>query len=390
MKVNGTETMKSSDKIRVAVLYGGRSAEHEISLISASNVIQQLDRTQFDVLPLGIDKQGSWYLGTEVFDKSLQHKQVSRLHDDSHAWFAPAWIGNPSEKQQLTELSLSANNGPHFDVVFPVVHGTLCEDGTLQGLLEMANLPYVGCGVLSSAVNMDKDVSKRLAQNANIPIAPYLTVKHGQWQKAADQISKHVSDKIGFPVFVKPCNTGSSIGVSKVKSAGELTAAVEEAFRFDRKIVIEKGLNVLELEVAVLESLDDEDEPFVSIVGEIRSRHEFYSYEAKYLDENGAELFIPASVSDDIKEQARQIAKKLFIALECEGMARVDLFYDKDAKQIVFNEINTIPGFTQISMYPKLMVASGLTYTNLLTHLIKLAMKKHQHKSKLIRSYADQ
>jgi len=378
-----------TNKIRVAVLYGGRSAEHEVSLNSASNVIDQLDSSRFDVVPIGIDKQGNWFLGNEVFTKSLAHNQVKPLRDDSHAWFAPDWIGSPSDQQQVKELSLSAGKGPHFDVVFPVVHGTLCEDGTLQGLLEIANLPYVGCGVLSSAINMDKDVSKRLAQNAGIPIAPYLVVKKAQWEKAASNITKQIAEKVSYPLFVKPCNTGSSIGVSKVKSPEQLAAAIAEAFRFDHKILIEKALNILELEVAVLEALDPSEEPIVSVVGEIKSRHEFYSYEAKYLDADGAELFIPANVSDEIKAQAQTIAKQLFNVLECEGMARVDLFYDKDAKQIVFNEINTIPGFTQISMYPKLMVASGMTYTSLLTHLIQLAMNKHQTKSNLIRSYAD-
>lgn len=382
-------TIKQSDRIRVAVLYGGRSAEHEVSLNSAANVIEKLDPARFDVIPIGIDKQGNWFLGNEVFTKSLAHKQVSRLRDDSDAWFAPDWIGNPSDHHQMKELALPTGKGPHFDVVFPVVHGTLCEDGTLQGLLEIANLPYVGCGVLASAVNMDKDVSKRLVMNAGIPVVPYLVVKHSQWEKSPDRIARQISEKLSYPVFVKPANTGSSIGVSKVKSADQLTAAIQEAFKFDHKILVEKALNILELEVAVLESLEPNEDPIVSVVGEIKSRHEFYSYEAKYLDENGAELLIPASVSEDIKEQARTIAKELFSILECEGMARVDLFYDIDAKKIVFNEINTLPGFTQISMYPKLMVASGMTYTNLLTHLIQLAINKHRNKCKLIRSYAD-
>ncbi len=382
-------TMKKSDKIRVAVLYGGRSAEHEVSLNSAANVIEKLDPARFDVIPIGIDKQGNWFLGNEVFKKSLAHKQVSRLRDDSHAWFAPDWIGSPSDQQQVKELALSTGKGPHFDVVFPVVHGTLCEDGTLQGLLEIANLPYVGCGVLASAINMDKDVSKRLVMSAGIPVVPYVVVKNSQWKKTPEQVTRQINEKISYPVFVKPANTGSSIGISKVKTPDQLEAAMAEAFRFDQKVLVEKALNVLELEVAVLESLEPDGDPIVSVVGEIKSRHEFYSYEAKYLDENGAELLIPASVSEKIKEQAREIAKQLFIVLECEGMARVDLFYDQDAKQIVFNEINTIPGFTQISMYPKLMVASGMTYTNLLTHLIQLAMNKHHNKCKLIRSYAD-
>jgi D-alanine-D-alanine ligase len=377
--------MNQSNKLRVAVLYGGRSAEHEVSLRSAENVIQYLDSSRFDIIPIGIDKKGSWFLGHDVFTKSLEHNQVLSLHNNHQAWFIPESIGNPTPSKVLATKN---SNGSHFDVVFPVLHGTLCEDGTLQGLLEIANLPYVGCGVLSSAIGMDKDVSKRLAMNAGVLVAPYVVVKHDHWKLRPDNVFKQV-EKLSYPVFVKPANTGSSIGIEKVKSADQLSAAIDAAFRFDTKILIEKALNVLELELAVLESLEADSDPIVSVVGEIKPRHEFYSYDAKYLDEHGAELLIPAPVSDDIKKKAQEMAKVLFKALECEGMARVDLFYDKDTNEIYFNEVNTIPGFTQISMYPKLMAASGVSYSTLLTHLVELAMKRHHNKSQLIRSYAD-
>lgn len=380
--------MKQSDKIRVAVLYGGRSAEHEVSLRSAANVIQYLDPSRFDIIPIGIDKQGNWFLGKDTFAKSLEHKTVHKLHDDSHTWFTPEWVGKPAEKEQANEIVPHKIAGQVFDVVFPVVHGTLCEDGTLQGLLELADLPYVGCGVLSSAIGMDKDVSKRLAILAGINVAPYLVIKHEQWQKHSKRISQQVTDSLAYPVFVKPANTGSSIGITKVKKLDELQAAVDEAFRFDTKVLIEKGLNVLELEIAVLESLEAGEDPIISVVGEVKPRREFYSYDAKYVDEDGAELFIPASVSDEVKEQARAMAKELFLILECEGMARVDLFFDKDTQQLYFNEVNTIPGFTQISMYPKLMDATGVSYPDLLTHLVQLAMKRHNNKGRLIRNYA--
>jgi D-alanine-D-alanine ligase len=380
--------MKQSDKIRVAVLYGGRSAEHEVSVRSAANVIQYLDQTLFEVIPIGIDKQGNWFLGKDMFAKSLERTKVHRLHDDSRTWFTPEWVGTPAENQQCRDLIAPGSKGPLFDVVFPVVHGTLCEDGTLQGLLELAGLPYVGCGVLSSAVGMDKDVSKRLAMGAGINVAPYIVVKHEQWLKDPANYSAQVAEKLSYPVFVKPANTGSSIGINKVKSADALHAAVTEAFRFDTKILIEKALNIVELEIAVLESLEAGADPIVSVVGEIKPTHEFYSYDAKYTDENGAELLIPASVSDEIREQARVVAKDLFLTLECEGMARVDLFWNKDDQKIYFNEVNTIPGFTQISMYPKLMGASGVSYPELLAHLIALALKRHKNKSRLIRSYS--
>lgn len=377
--------MKQSDKIRVAVLYGGRSAEHEISLKSATNVIENLDRSRFEVIPIGIDKQGRWFLGNEVFIKSLKHNTVKQLSENSYTWFTPEWVGKPVEKNEITEL-VNQSAKPFFDVVFPVVHGSLCEDGCLQGLLELSGIPYVGCGVLSSAIGMDKDVAKRLAQNAGVDVGPYLVIQLKQWQQRPDFFLAQVAQILDFPVFVKPANAGSSIGISKVKTPDNLARAISYAFQFDTKVLIEKALNILELELAVLESLSDEVEPIVSVVGEIKSRHEFYSYDAKYIDENGAELIIPARLSDQVKKQAQTIAAKIFKILECESMARVDLFLTKDSKHIYFNEINTIPGFTKISMYPKLMEASGISYTALLTHLIDLALKRNQNKSTLIRN----
>lgn len=380
--------MKPTDKIRVAVLFGGRSAEHEVSLQSAKNVIHNLDTAHFEVVPIGVDKQGNWFLGHDVFTNSLEQNTVHRLEQETRAWFTPEWVGTPVESAGKA-MTAQTSKLPKFDVVFPAMHGSFCEDGTLQGLLELANLPYVGAGVLSSAVGMDKDVSKRLAINAGINVAPYVVIKNDVWKLNPKRFIKIIEEKINYPVFVKPANTGSSIGITKVKTASELTPAIEEAFRFDTKVLVEKALNVQELEIAVLESLDNSDEPIVSVVGEIKPNHEFYSYDAKYLDENGADLLIPANASKDIQEKARTIAKELFIVLDCEGMARVDLFLDKDSNEIYFNEINTLPGFTKISMYPKLMAASGVEYADLLTHLIQLAMKRHQCKNKLSRSYAD-
>lgn len=383
--------MKTKDKIRVAVLYGGRSAEHEVSLNSAANVIQYLDSSRFEITPVGIDRQGNWVLGKEVFAKSLEHKQVSHLHNGhSDPWFTPEWIGKPVSQQEVKELLATSSNKPLFDVVFPVVHGTFCEDGSLQGLLELANLPYVGCGVLSSAIGMDKDVSKRLAILAGIPVAPYIVIRKDQWQKNPKQWLNTVKDTLPYPMFVKPANTGSSIGITKVKEHADLEDAINTAFRFDTKVLVEKALTAYELEVAVLENLDQYGEPIVSVVGEIKPTHEFYSYDAKYTDENGAELLIPASVPEAARTNAQVIAKKIFAILECEGMARIDLFLEKSTGQIYFNEMNTIPGFTQISMYPKLMEASGISYSQLLTHLVELALKRHESKRKLIRSYTEE
>ena len=381
--------MKPTDKIRIAVLYGGRSAEHEVSLQSARNVIQYLDPAYFEIIPIGIDKQGNWFVGHDVFQQSLEHKSVPKLQHQDKTWFTAEWIGKPTTGQQVKDIVLNKNGGALFDVVFPVMHGPLCEDGTLQGLLELANLPYVGCGVLASAVGMDKDISKRLALFSGISVPLYQSIKKSNWQHQQAKILSQLTSQFSFPVFVKPANTGSSVGITKVKTEANLESAIEEAFRYDTKILIEEAINALELEVAVLESLDSQQDPIVSVVGEIKTKHEFYSYEAKYIDEHGAELLIPASITDDLKEKARETAKQIFLALDCEGMARVDLFMDKNTHQIYFNEINTIPGFTTISMYPKLLEASGISYRELLTHLIQLAIKRHEAKTNLVRSYSD-
>ena len=376
--------MTQTKKIRVAVLFGGRSAEHEVSLQSAKNVIQHLDDTRFEAVPIGIDKQGTWLLGDGLFQQSLEHQQVKSLTQSDQAWFTPAWVNQAA--QTLPEQQNATHS--RFDVVFPAVHGTFCEDGTLQGLLALADVPFVGCGVLASAVGMDKDVAKRLVMQAGIPVAPYLAFKQGEWLKQPTQCLQRIQQTLTYPLFVKPANAGSSVGITKVKTPNELNKAIEEAFRFDTKILVENGLNVQELELAVLEAKESGDEPHVSVVGEIKPTHEFYSYEAKYLDDHGASLHIPASVSDDIAKAARSMAADIFKALDCEGMARIDLFLDKQTNQLYFNEINTIPGFTKISMYPKLMEATGFSYSSLLSHLVELAMKRHQEKTNLVRTYS--
>lgn len=380
--------MNALKKIRVAVLYGGRSAEHEVSLRTATNVMQNLDTTRFEVIPIGIDKKGNWFLGEDIYRHSLAASQVPLLSDTRPAWFTPEGLSKQVHQQDIQELILKKQHSSLFDVIFPAVHGTFCEDGTLQGLLEIANLPYVGCGVLASAVGMDKDISKRLVSLTNIQVGPYRVIKHEQWLKTPKQLVTEIEQTLAYPIFVKPVNTGSSIGVSKVKTMQQLIAAIEQAFQYDRRVILEKALDIIELEVAVLESLTEID-PIISIVGQVNPTHEFYSYDAKYTDENGAELLIPALLSNTLSQKVQQIAKLVFQTLECEGMARVDLFLDKHSEKIYFNEINTLPGFTTISMYPKLMAASGFSYSNLLTHLIELAIKKHQQKNKLLHNYTN-
>jgi D-alanine-D-alanine ligase len=383
--------MQNKEKTRVAILYGGRSAEHEVSLVSATNVIMNLDRTLFDVIPIGIDREGTWFLGDDILKHELPASQpMLRLHrDQERMLFNPEFIGK-SFPVMIPQSSLLTKSHRLFDVIFPVIHGPLCEDGTVQGLLELADVPYVGCGVLASAMGMDKDVSKRLVQHAGIAVPDFVVVRAGEWLQNQAKCLSTISQQLPYPVFVKPVNTGSSVGVSKVKTPQELTQAIDMAFCYDTKVIIEQGIDAIEIEVAVLESINATEEPFVSIPGEIKpgAGHEFYSYASKYLDENGAELIIPAPLSNDIKEKIHAIAKQIFQILDCEGMARVDFLLERKTNKIYFNEVNSLPGFTTISMYPKLMAASGVPYSQLLTHLIELAMQRHTRKNQLSRHFS--
>lgn len=348
-------------KIKLALLFGGRSAEHEVSIRSAKNIYEALDKNKYDITLIGIDKKGVWHDLPQI--TSPQKKSVS--------------ISNPQEnsltnlfRATLTENSREAT----FDVIFPVLHGPYGEDGTIQGMCKMLNIPFVGPDVLGSAIGMDKDVAKRLLRDSGIPVAKFLTVTK------QDEITfEQSADKLGLPLFIKPANLGSSVGVSKVTDKESFTKAVSNAFQFDRKILIEESITGRELEISVLGN----EHPIASEVGEIRPKnHEFYDYDAKYTDEDGAELIIPAKIPQTILKVMQDMAIRVFKTLTCEGMARVDFFLTKENK-IIVNEINTIPGFTNISMYPKLWEASGIPYTELIEKLIQLAIERHQRDSKL-------
>jgi D-alanine-D-alanine ligase len=367
-------------KLRVAVLYGGRSGEHEVSLQSAASVINYLDRDRFEIVPVAIDKQGRWHLN----DVSLiQGKKSLPVFED-----APRIVLPPDSATTSALISLGGSGEARaIDVVFPVIHGPLCEDGTIQGLLELADVPYVGCGVLASAVAMDKEVAKRLARDAGLPIVSYVSLRQEHWRKEKRQLAERVEKDLGYPVFVKPANLGSSVGVQKVNEAGDLTAALENAFQYDVKVLVEVAIDAREIELSVLENPNSEADPLVSVPGEIEPNHEFYSYEAKYLDEKGAALIIPAKLDADRIRRAQDIGRKAFLAMECEGMARVDLLLDRTSDKLFFNELNTIPGFTSISMYPKLWEASGIGYSELLSRLVDLAMSRHQRKKALLREF---
>ncbi|HSX08536.1 MAG TPA: D-alanine--D-alanine ligase [Candidatus Saccharimonadales bacterium] len=353
-------------KIRIAVIFGGKSAEHEVSIQSAKNVVNALDREKYEPVLIGIDKKGVWHelreslLNASTFSHPLQLK-------DKEAASIVLKDGNNFS------ITTSAESFEHIDVVFPVLHGPFGEDGTVQGALQLMNLPYVGSGVLGTAVGMDKDVTKRLLRDAGVSISKFLVFRKG------DTIDfQSVSTQLGTPVFVKPANLGSSIGVTKAHNEKEFHDAVNEAFLYDTKILIEEEILGRELEISVLGN----ENPKVSVAGEVLASHEFYDYDAKYIDDNGARVEIPADISPEELQEMQHIAKKTYQALCLEGMARIDFFLSKEGKFYV-NEANTIPGFTNISMYPKLWEASGISYTELIDTLIELAIERHKKQTAL-------
>lgn len=363
------------NKIRVGIIFGGKSAEHEVSLQSAKNVIDAINKDKYDVVLIGIDKTGQWLLEKPAnYLLNANNPKLIALNESSY----DVALVPTANASQLINRSSQTSLGK-LDVVFPVLHGTYGEDGTIQGMLKLLDIPFVGPSVLGSAVGMDKDVMKRLLRDAGLPIADFITISQSD---ANDVQFADVVDRLGLPVFVKPANLGSSVGVSKAANEEEFRHAVNEALDFDTKILIEEYINGREIECSVLGNED----PIASLPGEVIPKHEFYSYEAKYIDENGATVEVPAQLPHDVIEQIQELAVKTFKALCCEGMARVDFFLEQDHNVIV-NEINTIPGFTKISMYPKLWEASGISYTELIDRLITLAVQRHERDRKLKTSY---
>jgi D-alanine-D-alanine ligase len=362
-------------KIRVGILFGGQSAEHEVSLQSARNIVEAINKEKYEVVLIGIDKKGQWFLNEA--SRFLLHAENPRLIALNKSSEQVALVPKENENQ-LVNLSSHQSLGP-IDVVFPVLHGPFGEDGTVQGLLKLFHIPFVGAGILGSAVGMDKDVLKRLLRDAGIPVPKFL-VFH---KKSIDDINfEQVKKQLGFPFFLKPANLGSSVGIHKVKDESQFKPAILDAFQYDNKILIEEFIKGREIECSVLGN----ENPIASIPGEIIPQHEFYSYEAKYIDEHGAVLEIPANLSPELIKQFQVIAIKAYKVLCCEGMARVDFFL-RDDKEIFVSEINTIPGFTKISMYPKLWEASGIPYTELIDRLIQLALERFERERKLKISY---
>ena len=359
------------EKIRVGLVFGGKSAEHEVSLQSARNIIDALDPERFEATLIGIDKQGRWHV-SDAGDFLLNADDPARIA--LHRSGRELAVVPGRDALQFQPLPASqAQALAQIDVVFPIVHGTLGEDGSLQGLLRMANLPFVGSGVLGSAVAMDKDVAKRLLRDAGLAVAPFITLRR---RDAADFDA--VVARLGLPLFVKPANQGSSVVVSKVSDAAGFQRALALAFAYDHKVLVESAIDGREIECAVLGNEDAQ----ASVCGEIVVHDEFYSYDTKYIREDGADVVAPADLDAQTDARIRAVALQAYQVLECAGLARVDVFLTA-AGEIVINEVNTLPGFTRISMYPKLWQASGLSYRDLISHLIDLALARHREDAAL-------
>jgi D-alanine-D-alanine ligase len=360
--------MREKKRLRVGILFGGRSGEHEVSLASAASVIRALDPEKYEAVPIGISKDGRWLVSAK------SHKMLADVLKTGNRVLLPA---DPSA---ATLVPLGPGTGQPsvpVDVVFPVLHGTFGEDGTVQGLLEMANMPYVGAGVLASAVGMDKDVQKRLFEQAGLPVVSFITFRRSEWEANREDIAADVLTQLRLPIFVKPATAGSSVGMTKVTTREQLPEAIDHAAQFGMKVIVERGVDAREIEVSVLGN----DEIRASIPGEIVPHRDYYDYKAKYI-EQGTQLVIPAELTDKQVRTFQEYAVKAFRCIDGTGMARCDFFLEKRTNKIYINELNTIPGFTSISMYPKLWEASGMSYSQLLDELINLALELHKQKAK--------
>lgn len=354
------------EKLKVGIVFGGKSVEHEVSLQSAKNIVDAIDKEKYEVVLIGIDKQGKWHLNES--SSYLIHEDDPELIELNKSNELMAFVPGKADYQFIDIASAEVLDG--LDVIFPIVHGTLGEDGSLQGLMRLANIPFVGTDVLGSAVCMDKDIAKKLLHAAGINVAKGLTFSRIQ---RAEIIYEKVVDYLKVPMFIKPANQGSSVGVSKVSTKEEFEAAIDVAFQYDHKLVIEETIVGREIECSVLGN----ENPTASLPGEILPQTEFYSYESKYIDDEGADLEAPANLSEKLTKEVQAVSIKAFQALQCEGMARVDFFLT-DNEKLYVNEINTLPGFTQISMYPKLWEVSGVSYSDLISRLIELAIERHE------------
>jgi D-alanine-D-alanine ligase len=360
-------------KLRIGVIFGGRSGEHEVSLQSAKSVIEAMDREKYDIVPIGITKEGKWLASSDA--GLLLPEAIIRDADHEVALF-----GDPTRGDLVRFDTGGPESAGALDVVFPVLHGTFGEDGTIQGLLELANLPYVGSGVLGSAAGMDKIVMKQLFRDSGLPVGEFVWFLRSQWEREPEAILDRVEREIDYPSYVKPANLGSSVGISKATDRASLERAIATAVRYDRRVLVERGFDAREIEVAVLGN----DEPAASVPGEIIPNADFYDYETKYLSDV-AEYAIPASLSEGATDEIREMAIRAFKAVDAAGLARVDFFVERSTERILINEINTMPGFTRISMYPKLWEASGVRYRELVDRLVELALERHRESGRSVR-----
>lgn len=365
--------MGNEKRLRVGILFGGRSGEHEVSLASAASVIRALDAEKYEAVPIGITKDGRWLVGAAA-QRMTEPKALPELLKSGERVVLPP---DPSASALVALGSGSGQPSVKVDVIFPVLHGTFGEDGTVQGLLDLAGVPYVGSGVLGSSVGMDKDVQKRLFRDAKIPIVEFLAIPRHDWETNRGKLLVAIKKKFKFPLFVKPATLGSSVGMTRVGEAAELPGAMDLAAEFALKIIVERAIRGREIEVAVLGN----EAPRASLPGEIIPHREYYDYAAKYL-ESGSQIQIPAKLTKKQTAQFQEYAVRGYRAIECAGMARVDFFLERGTNKIYINEINTIPGFTSISMYPKMWEASGIPYTELISRLIELALEQHAEKSR--------
>jgi D-alanine-D-alanine ligase len=356
-------------KIKVGVIFGGKSGEHEVSVQSAKSVMESLDPTKYTIVPIGISKQGNWYVGDGAIHALQEGSTVAGAVDSASSNLPDVTQGGQSVPSSLTE---------EIDVVIPVLHGTFGEDGSIQGMLELLDVPYVGAGILASAVGLDKVFMKTVFLAAGLPQVLFTSYTRREWEKNRETVALDVEEKLGYPCFVKPANLGSSVGISKVKNREDLYTAMDFACRYDRKIIVEEGLDVREIEIAVLGNED----PKASVPGEVVPSNEFYDYEAKYMSGDST-LMIPAPLSPEQTQEIRELAVRAFQAVDCTGLARVDFFIEKNTSRILVNEINTMPGFTAFSMYPKLWEATGIPYAELIDKLIQFAIERYEDKKRI-------
>ncbi|MBL7184393.1 MAG: D-alanine--D-alanine ligase [Anaerolineae bacterium] len=372
-----------AEKLRVGVIFGGQSGEHEVSLVSAQGIMKAMDKEKYEIIPIGITKEGRWLTSGEPM-KLLQSgglDAVGRIPGVERA--APGTRELLVRSRRDLVPGTREKGFPQVDVVFPVLHGPYGEDGTVQGLLELADIPYVGAGVLGSALGMDKIAMKAVFMSHGLPVVEHVALKRKDWERDPEAMMELIEEELGYPCFVKPANLGSSVGISKVHQRSELAPALHLAARYDRRMLAERAVNAREIEVSVLGN----DEPIASVPGEIIPCREFYDYIAKYVDDR-SELIIPADLPPEVTRRIQELAIAAFLAVDCAGMARVDFLLDKDTGELNVGELNTIPGFTPISMYPKLWEASGISYSELIDRLIELALERHADNSRSETSYS--